>query len=428
MIDVLLVVDNYRRDYFGMRLVYLKLKAEGLAVKICGKYSVVEAVNYYKPISTVVTAIDFDWIGEISTVCYIIYLPSESVAGNVDYIKMYHGGFYPNCKVYSDKVDMIFCWGSNYKLGVDEFFEESKVKVTGNPMTDYYYLHRAENESPSIGLGSSFRLLNPVAFCNQIESIDTVNRLNGENIYFFSPYKVENWYAIEVAGIRVFMEIVRMISERYNVNFRPHPSENSRNYKYMETFNQNVHVGNEEPIYQWLKQNDVIISLFSTIFLDAYAMKKKSITIRNLLPKAIYDAVPGPLKEVDKMAFAPNTYDELFEAIQDSKFDNDVQLDEKLKISCNYDQQSKPAYIKVSEEIKRFLRRNSRKKFAKLKSGSKVKHYKLKDIYIDIASYIQKTSNPQLSYLQHRLFRNKQNDRSIDSVYRQLENKYGGSC
>ncbi len=425
MVDILFVIDSYNREYFGIKLLYNKLKDKGFKVQLCGKYSVVEAVNFYKPKAITVSAIDFSYIPQVSENVYIIYIPAEGVNGNIDYIKLYHSGLYPGCSVYAEYIDLVFCWSKNYEKGIEEFFDHNILQVTGSPFTDYYYLpSQKKTVKKSIGIGTSFRNLNPVSPVNQIENIDIVSRLNGEDIFFEKPYNVEDWYAIEISAIRNFILVSIRLSQEFNIDFRPHPLENEKNYQYIESLSDNIKVHNKESINQWLNNNEVIIGLFSSIFTDAYALGKKVFSIKNILPEHVYDAVPKPLKRLDDFIPAPKSIDELIQIIKSDEEQVLPEMDKLLYESSNYTKDGIPAYIQIADSIEGFLVKNERKEYKKLKSNAKIRQYFFKEIYSFFNAKILKSTNPGLSYTFYNYFRNRKNNRYINDIYNQLESIY----
>ena len=130
MTDVIIVVDTYSRDYFGSRMLMLKLKKMGIKSKLVGKYSVVQAVNKFTPKIVVVPNISSDYIASIREKVYIFYMPVESIGGNIELINLLHQPIVQKESTYLTDMEIVLCWGDRYFQGLKDLVNKSKLIIT----------------------------------------------------------------------------------------------------------------------------------------------------------------------------------------------------------------------------------------------------------------------------------------------------------
>lgn len=247
-------------------------------------------------------------LGEIHRGSVVILAQAESFVGSEDSFKYLSG----NLK--KEFVDLVCCWGPfDYDFYTNNgMFPPERTFITGHPIIDSWYLpHRnlRQNESPVVGITSSLRAFTHKALGsrpNPIASIIGIEEV-GDSGYFLPPYHAEDWVAFEAAWIRIVYQIIKGNPD-IRFRLRPHPLENSRNYKTFERF-PNLTVDSQGHIADWLSSVNVLCSSFSGSMLDGYFRRIPVVSLRNLIPEHILSSIHPSIPAIphEKHFVAPNS-------------------------------------------------------------------------------------------------------------------------
>jgi surface carbohydrate biosynthesis protein len=425
MIDVLIIVNTYNRDYFGAKLLNLKLSKSGIKNKIVGKYSVIQAVNRYKPFIVIVYDVTSNYIPIISSKTFIFYLSSESLSGDIELVKSIHQPVVQNITTHLKYIDVVLCWGESFFNGLSTLVDKSKLKITGSPTTDYYY-HKNKGKENCIGISTTFRKIAPVSDNGSIISdLYEVFKFSGKGIFFEEENNIEDWIAFEVSGITRLIQLTESLNDnQYKIYFRPHPAENESKYKFIEDLCDNVVVSNQESLKEWLSKVGCVISITSNSLVDAYACGKKAISIRSLIPEHVYEKIPKYLRKIDSNFPTVGNIDELLKVISSKERPAIESIDRHLKKSCNYHKGGKPAYVNISNLIVDFISHNHRKEEYSHPCkvvGTKYSAYLMHDFYMLIGDKIFNRQDHSLTYMDIKFFRNRRNNHFIKSIFEDLE-------
>ncbi len=371
---ILLVCDHVKRELYGLRFLQEELDNLGIPSKIINKHSVIRAFNHYKPKIIVFpqTRLFADVISKVEKRVITILVPSEHCALNKDFIKMHYCGYFKNYKVKSShsKIDHVFVQGKFIKnfLVNNKYFNKKKIIVSGHLHYDFWKNAKKKEKTNKIS-NIGIALTNEFAFRRYQNKnfLQTLYFLNNEADFYSNYWRLfqinYNFYYI-----CLIYDVIKKLINQFKINLRTHVVDVESNFDFIKSknFNHNSKIS----AYEWIQEQDIIISSVSFMNIDSYIFKKPHISLINLIPKEFFfEAYKSyTYKNFDEPnSFKPTTKKEFFKIISKVKFKKNKILDKKLKSYYNYPYAETPTKIIGSNLKKIYLKNNKIFKFIHLK-------------------------------------------------------------
>ncbi len=427
--DVLIVVDNVFREYFGLYLLRKYLSDRGLRVQFCNRFVVRTAFNKYKPTAVILPNCIIDIIPQLHERAFVFVLPSESGNGQPELMAQLVDGD-KNAPTFLEHVDLLFSWGkkmsqlfiNSHRLSADKIFD------TGSPATDHWFLKQPLHPDGKIGLTTSLRALtdfdDPAFFLYRTEKV-------GERAFFLRPRHSEAWVYYEASLLRVLTELViDQFSKHPRVtSLRVHPFERLKTYNYIkEECGNKFEIQKGGPISNWLKDIRILFSFMSGSMLDAYMMGVPVVSIKNLLDPHALEAIPPYfIYEYDQYFYHPESFTE---AMDLARMDparvrektNTAKLDQFMNDNFTAHRQ-KPAAFAIAKQVAEYVQNQTPRSFKPLNTGRVPKVFNLSPtletgVRFATAKVVGKTHPIYFTHLPWKVSDHADSKTAAESVYR----------
>lgn len=317
----ILVVDNPSREIYGLTNIARKLREKGFIVMIASKIDAPKLISSFKPQICLLPRVFPDFLNVVvknKLTTDFFLLPSETGLDFPEKIENNLKGLGPDRPKSLSEVKKVFVPGNFYKEVVKSkaIFDEANIDVTGSTNTDRWrrrkyldskelYIHNVKAEL-TMGILLSLKAF-PFGyvenFCRQLNAHST-------------PPSVFNWrapmLAFETYYCFLLLELTRKNPE-VMFNVRPHPHQSTKQLRIMFENHENVKVcSHKQDLDEFINQNDIFISSFSTSTFDILSHGKIPFSLDKLIPKPIYDSIPEYKKPfIHPNCIRPNSLEEL---------------------------------------------------------------------------------------------------------------------
>ncbi len=407
---ILLVCDHVKREVYALRLLQKELSDLGIKSRIINKHSVIRAFNHYKPKIIVFPQTRFfaDVINKVKDKVTTILVPSEHCALNKDFIKTHYCGYFKNYKVKSShsKIDYIFVQGKFIRdfLVKQRYFDKKKIIISGHLHYDFWKYSK-ENRKSEKNSNLGIALTNEFAFRRYENKnfLKTLYFLNNEIDFYKNKWRLFQMN-YNLYYICLIYDIIKNFVNRYKINLRTHVVDVESDFNFIKS--RNFKYNSKISTYEWIQEQDVVISSFSFMNIDSYVFGKPHVSLMNLIPKEFFfEAYKSySYKDFDEPnSFKPKTKEELYKIISKVKFKKNKALDKKIKSYYNFPYTEAPTKI-ISFNLKKiYLEKKKKFEFIPLKKdyiflkllGKKIGHfvvYKLSQIK-SFLKYREKSKN-----------------------------------
>jgi len=256
-------------------------------------------------------------------------LPTEgAIFGDWPLMIKFGGGTDPTQWArYIQATTRCFLWGpqSRRALQATGRFREEQLVVVGAPRMDVHLAdpsaaERALHDPRSIGAITSLTLINSYHRLTAFEAVDQGR--DGHGRTFATTRNVEDWYWMESAQVRIWLELFdecRRRAERLMV--RAHPREHLEAYRSLhQRYAGTVRLdGQHVPFETWIERLGVLIGFNSTAFFEAIAAAQPAISLAFLmgprLPEHLDGFVGSHYSIIDQLE-TPRSWDALFEIVE----------------------------------------------------------------------------------------------------------------
>ena len=356
---ILLTCDHPKRELGTLTQIKEKLERKKIICKIINKALIIKAYNLYRPkIITIPHTLRYliNPINVLQNKVKIIVIPTESCIMVDKFIEMQYCNIFSNFKKPSNhnKVDYFFTqsdYTSKY-LKKKKLIKKNLIS-SGFIYFDYWYdqKFKKKNSTKNIGIALTNEL--PLRFYDSKNFVK-----NFRNSYKDTDYIENSWrlkqFNLDLYYLSLIFKIVEKIPKNYVINIRLHPLDAQTNMTEVFKNNPNVIVDNNTKIQEWIQNQDVIVSTFSSIYIDSYIFRKPHISLINLIPKSFLE-----FKAYNSHSYRdyyeyysnkPTNFKSFIKILRNSKFKKNINFEKKLFKYYSYPNKQK-AVERVSENL-----------------------------------------------------------------------------
>lgn len=377
-VDVLLVVDNAFRELSGLTIIKHYLEGMGYIVRFTSRFSIRFALTKHRPKMVILSSAIYTYIPELSEVCFVCVLPSESGNGQKAQILATHAGTVRN-HLHTKNVDMFFSWGKQMSdwLVKEGAYVNEQIVTTGNPSTDHWMINRNRKITNKVGITTTLRSFANVMTSNSdwfMENMYICENKGWDGSYYTPPHHIEDWMYWELSFLRVICNFVKELAILDKVNFqiRPHPFEDAAKYNYLDKISSGlVTIKKQGVITEWFQNIDILITYMSASAIDAFIYGLPVVSTKNFISKQALENIPsGFIYDYYDYFWEPKDMNEIREIIQDG-LKGKLELSPKKKEMSEYIKENfhfprqKPSGQLIAEEIDSFLKKTKPREFKK---------------------------------------------------------------
>ena len=158
----------------------------------------------------------------------------------------------------------------------------------------------------------------------------------------------------------LLFKIIENIKDNYVVNIRPHPMDTETNWNNIFD-KENINISDDENIVDWIDKQDIVISTFSSICMDAYLRYKPHISLIKLIPqKSLKFKAYNQFSWSDYYewnSIKPRNFKQLKEIIKKNKFKKNKIVESKIKKYFGYPYKKKPSDIMSNKLKKNYIKK-----------------------------------------------------------------------
>lgn len=300
--DVLIVVDSSARELVSALLIQHYLRQYELEVKICSRLVWRICCNKYRPKAVVLPNAGAPNCSSVANSCFAFVLPSESCNGQKRQILATHVGTHSGTSSYrcdTEFADIFFSWGEQMSEWLIESgaYRPEQIVTTGHPATDHWMLPKTGGRTETIGLTTTFRVLNNVTSGprNFFKKINHLEMYGGDGTFYAPPEHAETWVFWEASFMRLMVNIFHEAIVPHNIKcqIRPHPFENQRPYDFFRKLtNGGTAVEKKGTISEWLENIDVLFTYMSGSGIDAFVQGTPVVSLKNILNRDALERIP----------------------------------------------------------------------------------------------------------------------------------------
>ena len=398
---ILLTCDHPKRELRSLNKLKKKLENKNIKCKIINKALILKAYNLYRPkIITIPHSLKYliHPINVLKHKVKIIMIPTESCIMVDKFIKMQYCNIFSNHKKPSNhkKVDYVFTQSnfvSNY-LNKSKLINKNNTITTGFLYFDYWNESKKSNQvkknyKRKIGIALTNEL--PLRFYDSRNFVKNFKKSYQDTDYYNNKWRLKQ-FNLDLFYLSIVFKIVEKFPKDCVINIRPHPLDSQSKLNEVFKENSNVIIDNNSKIHNWIKDQDVIISTFSSIYLDSYIFKKPHISLINLIPDSFLK-----FKAYDSHSYKdyyeyysnkPKNFKSLISLISKVKFKRNQSFESKILKYYNYPSKKGPIdnifqnlskiYEKTNVNFKKIIFSNNQKIMIKMfgfKIGSLLMFY-----------------------------------------------------
>ena len=360
---ILLTCDHPQRELRSLKILKNKLINENIPCKIINKALVVKAFNLYKPkIITIPHTLKYmiNSINFLKNKVKIVVIPTESCIMVDKFIKMQYCNEFLGFKKPSNhkKVDYFFTQ-SNYTSN----YLKKKILIKKNTITtgflyfDYWYqkkLNKKINEKYKKKIGIALTNELPLRFFNSKNFVKNFKKSNDTTDYFENKWRLKQ-FNLDLFIFSSIFKIIQTLPKDFLINIRPHPLDSQTKLKEVFEDYPNVSIDNNSKLQDWIQNHELIISTFSSIYIDAYIFKKPHISLINLIPNSFLNfKAYNSHSYKDYYEFysnKPKNIKQLISLIKKVKFKRNKSFDKKINKYYGFPSK-KTASTKILENLK----------------------------------------------------------------------------
>ena len=163
-------------------------------------------------------------------------------------------------------------------------------------------------------------------------------------------------------------KIIENLKDDYIVNIRPHPMDTETNWNNIFD-SKNVNISKDENIVNWIDKQDIVLSTFSSICMDAYLRYKPHVSLIKLIPKNLlkfraYNEFSWS-EYYEWNSIKPSSIKQLTEIIKKNKFKKNKINENKIKKYFGYPYKKNPCDIISNNLEKNYKTKDKKFKFIK---------------------------------------------------------------
>lgn len=190
-------------------------------------------------------------------------------------------------------VDLFIAWGEEGKQIVCQFFQNDnfRCEAIGNPRVDLtkernIQLYENEANVLQAQYGNFILFVSSFSAVNHFDpTMDYIEELKKKKT-LRSETSVTNflrYFKVKQKTFSSFLEAIDVLAKQMpekNFVVRPHPSESSEPYEFLEQTNHNVYVDGQHSIHPWILASQGIVHHYCTTAIEAALLKKPIFAFR----------------------------------------------------------------------------------------------------------------------------------------------------
>ncbi len=364
---ILLTCDHPRRELRSLNRLKEKLLEQNIKCIIINKALIIKAYNLYKPkLITIPHTLNYliHPINVLKDKVKIIVIPTESCIMVDKFIKMQYCNIFSNHSKPSNhkKVDYFFTqskFTSNY-LKKNKLIKKNLIP-TGFLYFDYWYKKKLNNKikdnyKKKIGIALTNEL--PLRFYDSKNFVKNFKKSHESTDYFENKWRLKQ-FNLDLFILSAIFKLVDKLPKDYQINIRPHPLDSQTKLNEVFRENPNVVIDNNSELQEWICSKDIIISTFSSIYIDTYIFKKPHISLINLIPNIF----------LNFKAYNSHSYKDYFEFFSNKpkNFNLAIKMIKKIRFQRN---------IKFEKKILKYYNFPNKKDAASIMSENLIKIHK----------------------------------------------------
>jgi surface carbohydrate biosynthesis protein len=331
---VCLIVDNPIRDLEGIVLLAMHLVEKGCQVYLVPMYQQGYEIPIIRP--------DFVLMNYARKVNSVLINNYKKAGINIGVLDT-EGGIWETSEQYVESIswkesggaiDLFLLWGEEQKKALIKLtnIPLEQVLVTGCPRYDYCYQPwikylQTEEVNVDILVVTNFTLRYPRFSKNYENEINNMVDSGYERAYMEERVKDDEKGRSDVISV---VELLSISYPEKQIVIRPHPFEDSKEYRDKFSSYQNVIIEREKLVSIWLSQASITLHMNSSVAIESYMMKKKIITLDWINSGTHQSTSPLTLLVSEKAS----SYQNLIEKI-DLSFSRGKKLTDWSKISSD---------------------------------------------------------------------------------------------
>lgn len=299
---ILLLVDNRARDVHGILLVYYWLRQMGCRVILANKRNWLRKFHAWNPSVVVVSYTDgiVPSLEMVSRTARVAVIPQEGAipVKSPLFVDRYTGS-HDGRGAFTKGVSKIFVWGPTTARWLCEegIYEPDQIVVSGTPRFDPYRATPSNRvgADPVLGFGMSVPKINSYRRDSVIDLVE--RRRKGQvDQYYDEGRNIEDFLWVEAATLRAAFDVLEAYGARIDgpVHIRPNPFEFVPGYNLLRQRYPKLIVSNDAPAWRWLPGIFSLVTINSTLGVEAVLVGKPVISVIRVVGDRLYDHVNLP--------------------------------------------------------------------------------------------------------------------------------------
>ena len=368
---ILLVCDKPKRELKALKQLSNQLKIKGIKSLIINKHLLIKAYNYYKPkIITIPHCKGYlkNPIKKLHKYVKLVLIPTEHSMLQDKFIDIqYFGVDNLNHREHIiNKLYQVYVQ-SDY---VKKYLNKKKVKnleTTGHLFYSYWDspILNYKNSKKNIGIAITNRpSIRHFKYNNYLKVLKKTNEINN---FVINPWKM-GLLSLDIFYYFLLFKIIENLKDDYIVNIRPHPMDTETNWNNIFDY-KNVNISEDENIVDWIDKQDIVLSTFSSICMDAYLRYKPHVSLIKLIPKNLlkfraYNEFSWS-EYYEWNSIKPSSIKQLTEIIKKNKFKKNKIIESKINKYFGYPYKKNPCDIISNNLKKNYMTKEKKFKFIK---------------------------------------------------------------
>lgn len=273
--------------------------------------------------------VEYDSLPALSQRTLLYLFPTEGAGfGEWPLMIKFAGGEDPaRWDRYIQATKRMFLWGaySHQVLKATGRFRDEQLVVVGAPRMDLFLVEpsaaeRALCDPGVMACASNFTMLNAYTRPNIFETVE--GGRFGHGRFFASNRQIEDWFWMEAAQMRVWLEYLDACRHRgERLLLRIHPREDLEPYRALaRRYSGTVQLEGQQdlPFEAWLERIGILVGFNSTTLFEAVALSKPAIDLSGLIGPRLADHEADLVMRrypIMDYVIKPRSWDELFETV-----------------------------------------------------------------------------------------------------------------
>lgn len=194
-----------------------------------------------------------------------------------------------------DQAAAVFCWGQEDNDTIKKFYPKflSKIFMTGSPRADlwsptfsnYWNEPKEISEKPFLLISSNMGLTDHTSWFDRLKFLKEAGYVDRDPETYKRAFIMKSDdYKRSIALIEAISYLGNNNNDKFDIIFRPHPTEEPQGWKFLLDGIPNVKVIQEGPINKWVNSSFAVLHSGCTTALEATVSEKPVITFDPFKP------------------------------------------------------------------------------------------------------------------------------------------------